>query len=493
MIFKVENSFTSIAEYSSADKTLIEATLTYIDAEKEKEKIALIIAIKNAVRYGHSKKAGFLRDKLEQIGDTKVCLLKDDKFPTGVLFMVLENLENAHKNPLFKGRFTKYAVNDIRVKPRGTEIYRLANRFPALRYYQSECVDRAIDANRGTFEVCVGGGKTLIASNIIKRLGVRVLFIVPSSALLEQTARVFSGYFGKSQVQEITTKDVKARKKLKPIRVATVQTLASLNKQGLLSHLVEDVEMLMIDEAHHSGASSYTSLLPKLNHVYYRFNFSGTYTRNDSKIMELWGVCGEKLYKYNAAQAIEDGFLTPVKFKVRSLGGSAANQFHKEYTNNYGSREFLDAIVEEVQGIAKDKSILILVDRKEAVGHQIRDWLKVSGIVSTYVTGDNSRDEIVEAMELFNEKKIRILIASTILGEGADIRSTDVLILGRGGKSDIAITQAIGRAVRLYPGKKLAQVIDFDFKYSNWMNKHTRMRTENYAEEFAGEVVWTKD
>jgi superfamily II DNA or RNA helicase len=283
---------------------------------------------------------------------------------------------------------------------------------------------------------------------------------------------------------QVNTTAIKSNKKLKPILISTVQTLASLTKQNLVGVIMKHVQSLMIDEAHHAAASSYMNLLPHMNDVYYRFNFSGTYTRNDNKFMELWGVCDEKLYTYNSVQATKDGYLTPVEFIIKELKGSMGGDYQDEYKLNYGGKVFHDAIVETVKEIPKDKQILILVDRKELVGEQIRDWLSLAGIEVDYLTGDNKREELTEAMERFNEKKTRILVASTVLGEGADIRSTDYLILARGGKSEIAVTQAIGRAVRLHPGKTKAYVIDFEISNTQWLKKHAKLRRNTYVEEF---------
>ena len=463
MKLRIENSFTTIEDFLPTELKIVTLVLTYIDAQKEREKQALFMAYNKAMARGYRRKAAFIAAKLATIGECEVCLLQDNKFPTGLLTKVTDALDKALSIPKYEGRVLKYELQDDRAVTLPDQIYRWYNEPPPLRPYQQTCLELALAKNRGTFECAVGSGKTLIAANIIKDLGVKTLFVVPSTALLEQTTNLFSLYFGKDKVQSVSTLQIKNAKKLKPIRIATIQTVASLQKQGLLSYLVDDIDMVMLDEAHHGGANSYINLLPAINHVFYRFNFSGTYTRNDSKIMELWGVCGECLFQYNASDAIKDGYLTPVNFKIVRLKGRSGGMYAEEYTDNYGSKEFLDAIVAQVNSIPADKSILILVDRKEAVGHQIRDWLKVNGIESTYMTGDNNKDDIREAIENFNDKKIRVFIASQILSEGVDIRSTDVLILGRGGKSDIAITQAIGRSVRLYPGKKEAIVIDFEF------------------------------
>lgn len=470
MIIEQGNSYCQITKATEDELKKAAQLLSYYDEEKEKKIRFLQRAYQKALMRRQLRKVHFLAGEIKKVGDVVTCLLdKDNRFPSGLMFKIREHAK----------------IVDKRIKPEAYNLFRWNNTPPPMRYYQEDCVRLASEKSRGTFEVCVGGGKTLIAANIIKNTGVNTLFIVPSSALSQQTFEVFSNYFGKKNVVQLTSAMVKSKKKLAPIIISTVQTLASLVKQGIVEHVTDNIESLMIDEAHHGAADSYMKLLPFLNNVYYRYNFSGTYTRNDNKFMELWGVCDERLYSYNSAQATKDGYLTPVEFIIKPLHGTPGSDYQDEYKLNYGGKVFHDAIVDTVKDIPGDKQILILIDRKDMVGQQIKDWLDIAGIDSTYVTGDNDKKELTDAMARFNDKDIRILIASTVLGEGADIRSTDYLILGRGGKSEIAVTQAIGRAVRLYEGKNTAYVIDFEFQGTMWLKKHTKLRKETYANEFA--------
>lgn len=490
MVIVLGNSFCKLTDYTPFERKLTEHSLSYKDDNKERQKAYLQRALQKAQFRRQMRKVAYLAGQLSQLGESEVCLLnKDDTFPAGILFKVVDLYEKALKDPKYAGKLNKLTIKDERAQPEPYNTFRWNNKPPEMRYYQKECLELAMTHHRGTFEVCVGGGKTLIAANIIKTTGVNTLFVVPSTALSQQTFNVFSNYFGKNNVQQITTKDIKGSKKLKPILISTIQTLNSLIKQNIVNRITDHIHSLMIDEAHHGASDSYLNLLPHLSNVYYRFNFSGTYTRNDSKIMELWGVCDKKLYKYSSAQATKDKFLTPVEFRIKKVRGVSSNTYNEEYHSNYGSIEFIREVTRQIQAIPQDKQILILVDRKDLVGQQLYDFLTVTKIESVYVTGDNNKKELVDAMEDFNDKKSRILIASTVLGEGADIRSTDYLILARGGKSEIAVTQAIGRAVRLHPGKEKAIVIDFLWEGSKWLGKHSVLRMETYAEEFDGTIV----
>lgn len=475
---EVDNSFCKLTGFSDTSLKLAEKALTYKDDSITREKEALWFALKKASAKKQFKYVAILKKRIEEIGPDKVCLLKDGAFPTGLLNVVARAVG-----------LNSFTVKDIRKVPEGFNLFRWNNVPKELRYYQNEAVAAFLENHRGVLEMSVGSGKTRCAVEIIKELGVNTLFVVPSSALLTQAHDVFVNAFGDKNVQIITTADIKKAKKLKPIRVITVQTLASLNKNKIADQLLGDIDLLILDEVHHGGAKSYTELLPLFKNIYYRLGLSGTYLRNDAKTLDLWGLAGDVLYSYSAAKATKEGFLTPVEFNIVKLKGKIYNSYPKEYKENYGSIEFLRAIETLItRVIARDAQILILIDRKDACGNLIYAYLKEQGITISYVTGDNSKNEIREAIEDFNDKKIRILIGSTIFSEGCDIVSTDALIMGRGGKSEIAFTQAVGRCVRLYKGKKLANVYDFDFMYAKYLHRHTKLRIKTYEKAFEGKI-----
>jgi superfamily II DNA or RNA helicase len=75
-----------------------------------------------------------------------------------------------------------------------------------------------------------------------------------------------------------------------------------------------------------------------------------------------------------------------------------------------------------------------------------------------------------------------------VIGEGIDVRSTDHLIMCQGGKSEITMVQAIGRAIRLFDGKLMAFIHDFRFEGTNYMIKHVDDRIDAYLRNFQCKV-----
>lgn len=341
------------------------------------------------------------------------------------------------------------------------------------------------------FTVTHNSGKTLTAAYIIKELSQRTLIIVPSSKLKDQIYNEMLLCFGARKVQIVESADItKNKSKLKDVRIVTIQTLASLQKQNLLKKVTGDVDVLIMDEFHHAASITFSNLLPEIENIYYRFGFTGTFTRNDSKLLELWGFLSKRLYHYPAYKATEEGYLTEVEYNIYNLSGNSASNYRKEYDANYcGSPELLSWIYNLMTKVVpENEQVLILVDQKEKAGEVIHKFLSKNNIENTYISGDNKNKETNLAIDDFNEKRIRVLVATGVLGEGIDLKSTQHLVLAGGGKSEIKLVQAIGRAVRLFPDKPKSYVYDCNFIGTKYLEKHTAARKSVFKNHFSGRI-----
>lgn len=471
----VNNSYCGIQNSTPQIDQLIDQLLTtHNDIEAEKSNI--FYQMNMAKRYNNKKRYGMLVAQLKALEESEyVHWYQNGQFPTGHLNMVVD---------LLKAVNIQYVINEQRERVEGSIIFRLKNKFFPDRYYQEEMISLGLIHGRGVFESAVGTGKTHIMMRLIKEISCDSLIIVPSRGLRDQVYNELKSRFGQNHVQKVDSTMVRKGKTLKSIKICTVQTLAALNKSGELHMIMNQVEAVYIDEIHHAGSKSYTDLLPAMDHIYWRFGFTGTFLRNDSKSLDMWGFLSNKLYSYPAWKAIEDGYLTPIEVISYELSGKKKPKYQKEYDANYcGGEEILNKVLEIVQ-TNHGQQILILVNKKDKAGLLFHEMLNAYGIENAYISGDNDEKEISQAIEDFNDKKINILIGSSVIGEGIDIKSADHLIMCQGGKSEIAIVQATGRLVRLYEGKVIGYLHDFRFINTKYMEKHYAQRVDIYDRNF---------
>ena len=82
----------------------------------------------------------------------------------------------------------------------------------------------------------------------------------------------------------------------------------------------------------------------------------------------------------------------------------------------------------------------------------------------------------------FRNGDLDCLVATTLADEGLDIPILDAVILAGGGKSKIKALQRVGRALRLFPNKVKAYVIDF-MDNAHHLQKHSQERLKIYQTE----------
>ena len=86
-------------------------------------------------------------------------------------------------------------------------------------------------------------------------------------------------------------------------------------------------------------------------------------------------------------------------------------------------------------------------------------------------------------VDLFDEGKLSILIATTVLDEGVDVSMLDTVFLARGGKKDRRIIQQVGRSLRKSKTGKFAYVIDYVETCNGVLTKHGYDRMAVYKDE----------
>ena len=472
----VQNSFCKLDGVIPADtEQLLKQVMTYKN-DIEAEKGQIFYQMKLAQRHGNNKQYYMCKAALAKLeANEYVCLYRDGSFPTGLLNI-------AHEALIQFG--TPFELIDLRHSPGETAILRWNNTPWEPRYYQKEMIELGLKAGRGVFEAAVGSGKSLVMANLIKHISCRSLVIVPSRGLSGQLHRDFAEWFGRENVELLDAQKIRKLKRPKAISIVTVQSLGSLVKSGEFKDFAQWIDAVYVDEVHHAGASTYTSLLKDLEHVYYRYGFSGTFIRNDNKTLEMWSFLSNVLYQFPAWRAIQEGFLTPIEVRTFNIAGRSHQKYQTEYDNSYSSNSEHLKKVASICETHESQQILILVTKKDKCGHVIYEYLNSLGIGSRYINGDNSRDEITSTIKDFNDKKFRVLIGSSVISEGIDVRSTDVLVNCKGGKSEIDLVQSIGRLIRKFDGKEIGVYYDFYFENTRYMSKHYEERMKHINENF---------
>ncbi len=349
-----------------------------------------------------------------------------------------------------------------------------------LRDYQQEAVDIAIKKQRGVLVLPVGAGKTVIAIALVAKLGVPSLFLTNSSDMLTQL---------KSEIERFTGMEVSTygagKKDIGFYTVATFQALGALMKRNPMTGLQEFSDYfkaMIIDEYHHSTASTYLNSLLKMEGILFRYGLTATLSREDDSERILASLTGDIIYTIKKDILVKKGFLVPATIKfipmMQNMGGDASD-YHDLYDRNIVDNAVRNIeICEQAQTLIKEgRKVLILVT-KVRHGEAIAKALGLQFISGK--TGKKIREKAKEDLKTGN---IQALVTSSIFDEGIDIPFVSGVVLAGGGKSKAKTIQRVGRALRPKQGKKDAIIIDFMDSGNGITYRHSMQRMTVYKQE----------
>ena len=433
----------------------------------------------------------------------------DQKFPTG-LYSLFDEVAKSFE--------LDYEIIDLRVKPEVGNTLTLYEK--TLREYQEEIVYDAVKNERGVIKVATGGGKTVIAAAIIAKLNVKTIFIVNSLDLLEQTHDEFTKMLkidigkiggGYCDIQKINICTIQTLHSALGLKYAAVdedcyieEKIATkvLERKGEIKKLIETCEMVINDECHHSAANSYVNMMKHAKRAHWKFACSGTPYRLESTDILLDAFSGKLIANVTASFLIERGFLVAPKIYFldpNELGKYKYirdTSFHKIYQKWIVENNNRNKLISDCANrlLELNKTVLITVTRIEH-GQRIMDLLyeRIPGIKAAFIKGEVHKDERKRLLNEIREKKLNVLVGTSVADEGLDLPALDSAIMGGGGKSLIKSLQRVGRTLRPYPDaehniKKEAIIIDF-WDHLRYLTGQSVKRMKIYSSEHLFQVL----
>jgi superfamily II DNA or RNA helicase len=447
----VTNKFILIQNASERIKNDLQERLSFIDKSK---KYQLNRMLKNPFF-----KNSPIIEKLKK--EMKGCLLQilppnNLIFPSGFFHLLKEfNVE----------------VEDRRIETGSTIALPWIKKLPDLRDYQEETLEAMNSNYRGVVNVCTGGGKTLIALHFIKRLKKKVLVIVPSESVAKQFYDEAVSAFGENKVALFGG----GKKKIRDITIGIAASIVKHTDKFKNA----DLGCILTDECHHTPCETFYSIVKDLGDVGRIYGLSATDFRNDGKDIMIEGGCGPTIIRKDVVWGIANGWLVKPKFIVKEIP-TVGKQFNNKVLNYkehvLNSNYMKSQILKDIQDCVKNgKTVLCLVAEIEH-GLELSKQLGIP-----FAQGSDPQSQ--EYVTLLNQKKIPALIGTAgKVGEGTDTKSIDVLIFASFPASRGIIIQAIGRGLRLFPGKDSCIIYDYIPSGSDMLTRHAYDRISVYKE-----------
>ncbi|MEM2114739.1 MAG: DEAD/DEAH box helicase [Candidatus Caldarchaeum sp.] len=341
-----------------------------------------------------------------------------------------------------------------------------------LRPYQEEAVDLMLSNPRGVINLATGLGKSLITVHFVKRYRRRALIVCPSESVAKQFYDMFVHCFGQNKVGFYGG----GKRKINDI---TIGIAASVTK-AIEEFKNAELGAVVIDETHHTPATTFFSIAEGLASVGKMFGLTATDYRSDGKDIMITAGCGPVLIRRDIKWGVENGFLAEPYFLVREVdtGGrdfkdDKLKSYKEHVLNNQAMKSRIESDARSM--MQAGKSVLVLVD-EVAHGVELSNKLGIP-----FATGEDKKSQ--EYVDQLNNGEIGGLIGTDgKIGEGSDTRNVDVLILANFIASKGPVIQCVGRALRKQGSKTKALILDYVPMGSSMMKRHAMRRLSFYRE-----------
>lgn len=345
-----------------------------------------------------------------------------------------------------------------------------------LRPYQIEAI-RSIraDWDAGLTDVLLtmatGLGKTAVFLTLLNEVlteGKRGLVLAHRKELIDQPlARLISYYPHWSDRAGIVMADVNQPDR--QLTVATVQSLAASARRldEILSH--GPIDYLIVDECHHfTDKNSYMAVLevlrdanPNLRHL----GVTATPIRADGD--GLGGVYQKESAHFGIVEGIRAGYLAPVRWLaiqtsirldgVKTVDGDFQR---KGLANVFETDNCFDLVVESHRKWSGDRQAAAFTVTVEGA-YKLAEKFNEAGILAAAADGTTDKRRRAAILDDFANGRIQVLCNVGLYTEGLDVPQISCIHQVRPTKSDGLYTQIIGRALRTYPGKQDALILDY--------------------------------
>ena len=342
-----------------------------------------------------------------------------------------------------------------------------------LRDYQDEAIQAVLAARengvrRQLVSLATGGGKTIIFSELAKKLNVPTLILAHRDELIQQAVDKLLTVWPQANVGVVKAGQDDFRR---PVVVASVQTLARERRLERLASL--PWKLMIIDECHHAASRIYHNVVTRLGFLSDQgetppdqllLGVTATPKRGDG--IGLHEVFEEIVYRKSILDLIRAGYLVDLKgvqilTKVNFGGVKVTRGDFDEHeletlmnTDNCNS-----LVVRAFQQYAPTRKAIAFTAGVEHA-RALAGMFRRAGVPADWVCGETPLEQRREILRKYAKGETKVLANYSVFLEGYDDPSTDCIVMARPTKSTALYTQAIGRGSRIFPGKTDCLVLD---------------------------------
>ncbi len=317
-----------------------------------------------------------------------------------------------------------------------------------------------------------GTGKTYASAFALREMkSQKVLFLVHREQIAKQAIASYEKVFGKTRSFGLLSGNSKDYEV--DYLFSTMQMMA---KQETLSRFKKDeFRVIIIDEAHRVGASSYQNIM---NYFEPDFWLGMTASPERTDDFDVYSAFEHNIaYEIRLQQALEENLLCPFHyFGITDLeinGELVDEETGLRDFNKLTSDVRVDYVIEQLQyyGYSGDrvKGLIFCSSRKEAI--IFSEKFNERGYRTIALSGQDTQEKREESIERLVSDNVAdaldYIFTVDIFNEGVDIPEINQVAMLRPTESPIVFVQQLGRGLRKANHKEYVVILDFIGNYKN--------------------------
>jgi len=328
-----------------------------------------------------------------------------------------------------------------------------------LKELQVPWVNDMLKHNQGVGVAPPGSGKTIMALDIIAKLGQPALWLTHRQLLADQVIERINTFLDVGEVGllgdgKYTFGDI--------ITVGMTPTLARRD----LSEISQRFGIVIYDEAHHVGTPTSLSVVSNFSPKYL-YGITATPFRSDKMEQVMFNLVGPILVRMDRQEAIDHNNIIQPTVRVRKTG---FDNPHLRGTPNLPmilrhiakNKKRNEMIVSDILAELSEGNVCIVLTVTIKHGLILHEMLSETSFKSVHIHSKITAKQALELKEKFLAGEINALFATYgLVAEGFDHVQTNRLFLAGPRCGEALIDQATGRIERTSDGKNDAVIYDY--------------------------------
>ena len=251
----------------------------------------------------------------------------------------------------------------------------------------------------------------------------------------------------------------------------------------------DDFDYVLIDEAHHSGANNYRSVIDYFSEARFMLGMTATPERTDS--FDIFALFDHNIaYEIRLQKALDENMLCPFHYYgVHEFLGDDGSRVDSAEGISKSDKRQIQYSLEELTEPSRVRYIIRKLEQYGSYGQQVTGLVFCSRIDeaeqlshlfnqetnqqaerpyrTVAISGKTSPKDVENAVNRLEAGELDYIFTVDKFNEGIDIPAINQIVMLRNTESSIVFTQQLGRGLRKFPHKTCVTVIDFIGNYAN--------------------------